>query len=165
MTVPFVYTRRVQFYETDLAGMVHFSWHCRYMEEAEHALWRAAGLSIAEPASDVRFPRVAASFDFRAPLRFEDEFEVRIRIAAMSARSIRYECDIVRGATDIARGTMTIACIRIGDGLGRPIEIPRAIAQALGARDVTPPAGRFRASPDRPARGSRPSRSGPPRRS
>ena len=35
--------RRVQFYETDAAGIVHFSWFYRYMEEAEHALWREAG--------------------------------------------------------------------------------------------------------------------------
>ena len=39
--------RRVQFYETDMAGIVHFSWFFRYLEEAEHAMWRAAGLSIA----------------------------------------------------------------------------------------------------------------------
>ena len=39
-------TRRVQFRETDAAGLVHFSSFFRYMEEAEHALWRAAGLSI-----------------------------------------------------------------------------------------------------------------------
>ncbi|HCE02754.1 MAG TPA: acyl-CoA thioesterase, partial [Acidobacteria bacterium] len=42
-------TRRVQFYETDSAGIVHFSVFFRYMEEAEHAMWRAAGLSIAVP--------------------------------------------------------------------------------------------------------------------
>ena len=39
----FTYRRRVQFYETDLAGIVHFSWYPRYMEEAEHAMWRDAG--------------------------------------------------------------------------------------------------------------------------
>ena len=38
--------RRVQFYETDAAGIVHFSWFFRYMEEAEHALWREAGLML-----------------------------------------------------------------------------------------------------------------------
>jgi len=54
--------RRVQFYETDAAGIVHFSWFFRYMEEAEHALWREAGLSIAPVVADVGWPRVAASF-------------------------------------------------------------------------------------------------------
>ena len=39
--------RRVQFYETDMAGIVHFSWFFRYLEEAEHAMWREAGLTIA----------------------------------------------------------------------------------------------------------------------
>ena len=62
--------RRVQFYETDTAGIVHFSWFYRYMEEAEYALWRAADLSIAPPDAEVGFPRVAASFDFHKPLRF-----------------------------------------------------------------------------------------------
>ena len=35
--------RRVQFYETDAAGIVHFSWYFRYMEEAELRAWREAG--------------------------------------------------------------------------------------------------------------------------
>ena len=55
--------RRVHFYETDAAGLVHFSWFFRYMEEAEHALWRESGLSIHPPGSDVGFPRVSTSFE------------------------------------------------------------------------------------------------------
>ena len=44
----FVYHRRVQFPETDASGIVHFTNFFKYVEEAEHALWRAAGMSIAE---------------------------------------------------------------------------------------------------------------------
>ena len=54
----YVHRRRVQFYETDAAGIVHFSWYFRYMEEAEHALWRAAGLSVPPPGGGVGWPRV-----------------------------------------------------------------------------------------------------------
>src|SRR3990172_6068366 len=50
------YRRRVQFADTDVAGVVHFSWIARYMEEAEHALWREAGLSIAPRDQPVGFP-------------------------------------------------------------------------------------------------------------
>ena len=39
--------RRVRFYEVDGAGIVHFSWFFRYMEEAEYELWRSAGLRAA----------------------------------------------------------------------------------------------------------------------
>ena len=42
----FRYTRKVFFYETDLAGVVHFSCYFRYMEEAEHALQVDPGLFV-----------------------------------------------------------------------------------------------------------------------
>ncbi len=90
-------TRRVQFYETDAAGIVHFSWFFRYMEEAEHALWRAAGLSIHPASSEIGWPRVATSFEFQRPLRFEDEFEVQLRIAEITRRTIRYTCRLAQG--------------------------------------------------------------------
>ena len=104
--------RRVQFHETDLAGLVHFSWFFRYMEEAEHALWREAGLSIHPPGAEIGWPRIAASFEFRSPLRFEDEFDVWLRVAEMTGRTMRYACVLKKGATDVATGTMTIACVR-----------------------------------------------------
>src|SRR3972149_9117555 len=110
--------RRVQFHEVDSAGIVHFSWFFRYMEEAEHALWREAGLSIAPPGAEGAFPRVSTSFDFRSPLRFEEEFDVRIRIAAISGKSIRYVCDVIRGDVLIAAATMTVTCVRRGAGGG-----------------------------------------------
>jgi YbgC/YbaW family acyl-CoA thioester hydrolase len=131
--------RRVQFYETDLAGMVHFSWYFRYMEEAEHALWRDAGISIAPPEDTIRFPRVSASCDFRAPLRFEDEFDVRIRVAAIGSRTMQYACTIVRGALTVATGAMTIACIdTAGGGPPTAIDIPAEIAARF---QVAAPAG------------------------
>ena len=74
------------------------------MEEAEHALWRAAGLSIAR-RSGIGFPRVAAAFDYHRPLRFEDEFDVRIRIVAIGEKSMRYVCALTRdGDEQIATG-------------------------------------------------------------
>lgn len=111
-TTEFRLRRRVQFYEADPAGIVHFSWFFRYMEEAEHALWRAAGLRIAPPDAEVGFPRVAASFDYLSPLRFDDEFDVHIRIAAISTRSISYACEVTRDGKSIATGTMTVVCVR-----------------------------------------------------
>ena len=54
----FRYTRKVFFYETDLAGVVHFSCYFRYMEEAEHALWRAAGLTVDRAGAAIGYPRV-----------------------------------------------------------------------------------------------------------
>jgi acyl-CoA thioester hydrolase len=121
--------RRVQFYETDAAGIVHFSWFFRYMEEAEHALWREAGLSIHAADSEIGWPRVAASFDFRRPLRFEEQFDVRLRIAEITRRTIRYTCLVAQGDTTIASGDLTVACVRKGPkGLMKSIDIPEDVA-------------------------------------
>jgi YbgC/YbaW family acyl-CoA thioester hydrolase len=102
--------RRVQFYETDAAGIVHFSWFFRYMEEAEHALWRAVGLSVAPPGSEIGWPRVATSFEFHRALRFEDEFEVWLRVTAIKTKTIQFACLLTRDDTKIATGSLTIAC-------------------------------------------------------
>ena len=107
--------RRVRFYEVDGARIVHFSWFFRYMEEAEYELWRSAGLSNA-PRADIAFPRVAASFDFRRPLRFEDEFDVRIRIAEIRSKTIRYSCELMHAGEIAATGSMTVACVRVVPG-------------------------------------------------
>jgi acyl-CoA thioester hydrolase len=105
-------TRRVQFAETDMAGVVHFSCFFRYMEEAEHALWRSAGLSVASRMSEIGWPRVSASCDYRAPLRFEEEFDVLVRVGAMSEKTIRFDFQITRSTEEIARGVMTVVCVR-----------------------------------------------------
>ena len=129
MTSQYRLQRRVQFYETDLAGIVHFSWFFRYMEEAEHAMWRAAGLKIATAGEEVGFPRLSASCDFHAPLHFEDEFEVWIRVAAITRRTIRYTCLITCGQTKIATGALAMACVskRPGEPM-KAIDIPPEIA-------------------------------------
>lgn len=129
----FRYRRRVQFAETDLVGVVHFSWIARYMEEAEHALWREAGLSIAPAGAKVLYPRVALSIDFKAPLVFEDEFEVHVRVESISARAIRYAHTVTRGATVIATGTMTAACVENGPPPLRGADIPEAVKQRLAS--------------------------------
>jgi YbgC/YbaW family acyl-CoA thioester hydrolase len=132
MSSPFRYARRVQFAETDLAGIVHFSWMFRYMEEAEHAAWRAAGLSIAERGGALGWPRVAASFEFRNPLHFEDEFEVVVRLADVGSRSLLYEHTITRGEVVIGSGRITTVCVqKAADGQMRAVEIPAAILETL----------------------------------
>jgi YbgC/YbaW family acyl-CoA thioester hydrolase len=126
--------RRVNFYETDAAGIVHFSTFLRYMEEAEHAMWRESGLSIAARGSDIGWPRVAVTFDFFRPLRFEDEFEVLIRIEEVAEKRIRYGCTITLGGEKCASGTMTIACVR--RRAGEPMKsmaIPEDIVTRLHA--------------------------------
>ncbi len=129
----FRYVRRVQFAETDLAGVVHFSWYLRYIEEAEHALWREAGLSIVPRDHAVGFPRVSLSIDYHAPLHFEDIVDVWIRLTGLSARTLSYATTLACGDAIVATATHTAVCV---DPRARPMRstaLPSDIRERLEA--------------------------------
>ena len=139
-------TRRVQFHETDAAGVVHFSRYFLYMEEAEHALWRAAGLSIHPRGAEVGWPRVSAAFEYHRALRFEEEFEIRVRIVAIDERTISYACLLSRDGTRIATGRCTIACASLRPnqpmrGAAIPDEVRARLAVAPDDATLPPDPG------------------------
>lgn len=124
--------RRVQFSETDVAGIVHFANFFRYFEDAEHALWREAGLSIHPEASPIGWPRVAASCEFHRPLKFEQEFEISVRISEMTKRTISYAGEITSNGERIATGVWKIACVtKLPDGGMKSADIPADVANRL----------------------------------
>lgn len=124
--------RRVQFSETDAAGIVHFSHFFRYFEDAEHALWREAGLSIHPEASTIGWPRVTASCEYQRPLKFEQVFDVTVRISEMSRRTIAYVGEITRNGERIATGTWKIVCVnKLPDGSLKSADIPADVTSRL----------------------------------
>ena len=124
--------RRVLFSETDAAGLVHFSNFFRYLEDAEHQLWRDAGLSIHPETSSIGWPRVAASCEFHRPLKFEQDFEIVVRIAEMTKRTIAYSGEISRNGERVATGIWKIACVtRLPDGSIKSADIPADVADRL----------------------------------
>ncbi len=96
MSYRFTLTERVQFADTDMAGIVHFSNFFRYIERAEHAFFRSLEMSIWDNAptipegEHVGWPRVHASCDYRAPLFFEEEFEIELLVEEVRSKTIRY---------------------------------------------------------------------------
>lgn len=124
-----IYRRRVTYPETDASGIVHFTNFFKYVEEAEHALWRAVGLSIESRDPGIGFPRVAASFAYRRPLRFEDEFEVHLRVAEKTAKTMRYAALLMKDGELLAEGSLMIICVRRTPGQPmKATEIPDDIS-------------------------------------
>ena len=85
-------TRKVEFADTDMAGIMHFAHFYRWMEVCEHEFLRAAGLSVHMKTEEgqIGWPRVNTSCRFKSPLRFEDEVEICLRVREMRDRSIVY---------------------------------------------------------------------------
>ena len=140
--MPYEYkaVRRVEFSETDLAGIVHYANFFRYMETAEHAFFRSLGVSIVTTTTDppVGWPRVHASCDFRQPLRFEDEFEIHLLVAEKKSKALSYLIKFRKlngpAPVEVARGKLTVVCVtRDAHGKMSATTIPAAIAGQIEA--------------------------------
>jgi YbgC/YbaW family acyl-CoA thioester hydrolase len=115
-----------------MAGQVHFSNFFRYMEEAEHAIWRQAGMRIAAEGREHQWPRISAHCDFKSRLRVDDEFEVRTEIAKLTNRTIQWAHTMMRGGTLVATGTVTAVCVKLqADGTFKAVAMPAEIVSRL----------------------------------
>jgi acyl-CoA thioesterase FadM len=115
----FTLTRRVEFHETDAAGLMHFSNFYRWMEVCEHEWFRALGLEIMTSGTDgyLRgWPRRDSSCAHLRPLRCGDVVRI-VATAEVSgdsalAYSFRFEKDRAGRWTEVAHGQMTTTHVR-----------------------------------------------------
>jgi YbgC/YbaW family acyl-CoA thioester hydrolase len=85
--------RRVQWIDTDAAGIYHYSNVVRWAENAEAELHRELGII------DQTFgatPRVAVEFEFRSPLYFDDLVDTTITVARVGETSVTYDIEVRR---------------------------------------------------------------------
>ncbi len=135
----FSYQRRIDYCDTDMGGIVHFSRFFVYMETAEHEFLRARGTGVDRTVDGVRisWPRVSASCDYKSPARFGDVIDVRVRIVRRGVKSMTYGFEFRCGDTLLAEGqTTAVCCIIHANRSPEPVEIPDWFAQAL-ERDAT----------------------------
>ena len=126
--------RRVEFSDTDTAGIVHFTRFFAYMESAEHEFLRSLGTSvIAEhDGKKIGWPRVSATCDYRAPAYFEDELDIRLEVIRKGNRSLTYGYTFTREDTMIAEGQIVTACclVELGEKM-RAVELPKMFQKQI----------------------------------
>jgi YbgC/YbaW family acyl-CoA thioester hydrolase len=134
-------TRRIEFADTDMAGMVHFANFFRFMESAEVEFLRSRGLSVSLPweGQKIGFPRVSATCDYLQPARFEDVLDVVVRLQSIGKKSVTYGFEFSKKGDAIARGQVTSVCCRvIGDHQLESIEIPASLRAILEKTPTLP---------------------------
>jgi len=126
MSLTFSTSRRVEFAETDMAGVMHFANYFRWMEEVEHEMFRSIGLSVLQPDGErtISWPRIKVACEYRGPLRFEDEVEVRLTVQKVGSKSITYHAVFEHDGQRRADGEVTMVCCEMRDGQFRSIDIP-----------------------------------------
>jgi YbgC/YbaW family acyl-CoA thioester hydrolase len=136
MPYEFRYSRRVEFSDTDLAGIVHFSNYFKYMEAAEHAFCLSLGFSVhaMHQGQLLTWPRVQVQCEYLRPLHFEDLVEVHLLVLEKGRKSVRYgfifSTERKGEMTKAALGTMKVVCVTrdAETGLFRSIPIPEDIS-------------------------------------
>jgi acyl-CoA thioester hydrolase len=139
MGFEFTQQRRVEFAETDMAGIVHFANFFRWMESAEHAFLRSLGYSVHTTGDEkaTGWPRLKVSCDYSKPLRFEENVDVVLSVAEVRTRSVRYTFVIRRSADrEVAARGETVAVHARLDPAGGRLEacpIPDGLRSELAA--------------------------------
>lgn len=147
MPFEFKATRRVEFSETDMAGIVHYANFFRYMETAEHGFYRSLGYSVhmTQFTPPLGFPRVHAECDYKKPIKFEDMVQIHLLVKEKRSRVLSYLFKFNRldprepeaPGMEVARGLLTTVCVaHLPDGRFEATLIPHELADKI---QVAPP--------------------------
>jgi YbgC/YbaW family acyl-CoA thioester hydrolase len=139
MAYEFTSIRRVEFSETDMAGLVHFSNYFRYMETAERDFFESLGLNLilSKPGEMTGWPRIRAECKFSAPLRFGDTIEIHLAVKTIKDRSIDYQFRIFSKQKDgnrvqAAKAHITTVFSRLDEnGEIQSMEIPPEVRSRI----------------------------------
>jgi len=139
MAHEFTYRRRVEFADTDAAGVCHFAAFFRFMEEAEHAFYRSLGGSAyrSEEGRTEGMPRVSVSCEYLRPARYADELDVRLAVREKTAKAIEYAVrfDVVRDGAPVtlARGRMRVVHVvrTAGEDEWRAADLPAGLRDRI----------------------------------
>ena len=129
----FVTGVRVYFQDTDAGGIVYFGRYGRYLERAIIAYRRAAGVPLVGEEGHL-FAIRSFEVAYHAPLRFDDEVEVFVRLASIGTTSHAMEARLERidsdGALHVADAAAVIVGVDSWDG-GRPTPMPDSMRRAF----------------------------------
>lgn len=122
--------RRVAWNETDAAGHNHFTAVFRWIEEAEHVLFRSIGV---EASMIPRIPRVHFEVDYFDRLYFDELIEVRVGVAKVGTSSCQFGFDVRKadGGRAIGGGYVIVHASGTASGAA---PWPKGIRENLSAR-------------------------------
>jgi len=147
MAHAFTTTRRVEFAETDLAGIAHFANFFRWMESAEHEFFRSLGLAVHGQLDgrEFGFVRVHAECDYARPVHYGELVTIGLAVRQSSSKALAYEFEFRATAANaaandepVARGRLDVVHVTRPGGEGdrlRATDIPDEIVRRL---DVAP---------------------------
>ncbi len=133
---------RVEWGETDTAGIIYYPNYYRWFDRATHALFRAAGMPVVELVAQHGWahPVAETGCRFLAPLYYDDLVTVETSVSEVRRRTFRLEHRVRRGETITGEGFELRAWIKLGEpgasGRLAAIEIPAEYAARLRGEKI-----------------------------
>ena len=135
---PFRYRQRVRFGETDMQNVVYYANYLLYAEVGRVAYLRELGLVHGDIlAKGLDFTIGEASVRYRAPLRFDEEFDIKVRVGEIRHSSWAFEYAVDR-ADGLHCAEMTTVQVMIDRSTLRATRIPADLRRTLAtAKDAS----------------------------
>lgn len=123
-----VLRRRIEWIDTDAAGIYHYTTTFRLAEAAEAAMHTALGIADRTFGAT---PRLGVEMDFKRSLRFNDEVEATLVVTAVGRSSVSYGFTLAGPDGVAAVGRLT-ACL-VDDATGRATPWPDDMRRLLAS--------------------------------
>jgi len=129
---PFAYRQRVRFGETDLQAVVYYANYLVFAEVGRVAYLRELGILYERDlvAQGIDFTIGEARVRYHAPLRFDDEYDIKVRVGKIrhSSWTFEYAIDRADGTHCVDASTIQVMLDRKS---GRATRIPEALRGIL----------------------------------
>lgn len=127
-----LFTCRVYFEDTDLAGIVYYANYLRFIERARSEWVRSLGIDQGRlrATEGVVFAVRRIEADYLRPAVFDDLLEVRTRPLALTGARLDLAQQVCRGAEVLFAARVTLVALTAA---GRPARMPPALNAALAA--------------------------------
>jgi len=135
VTEPFRYSQRVRYHDCDPQGVVFNANYLTYFDVTMTELWRELGGYQAMVDAGVDMVVAEARLRYRAPLRFDDEFEARVTIGRLGETSMTAAIELARDGDVAVEGELRYVFIE-ADG-GPKAVIPEPIRAGLARFQLT----------------------------
>ena len=142
MSRVFTTIRQVEFSETDMAGIAHFSNYFKWMEATEHLFLQQQQIPLIEVQNSKTYawPRINVSCNYKAPLFLQDKVEIELVLESISKHKVTYSFKFYRLIPNsekihVATGEMTTVFASTPPLTRAPI--PEAIQKKLNYPEMT----------------------------
>lgn len=123
-------TVRVRYAETDRMGVVYYANYLVWFEVGRTEWLRQTGWSYKDMEADgVALPVIEAHCEYRQPVRYDDEVEIRTRATLVSPVRVRFDYEIVLGDNASAATGHTVHAAL--DAAGKPCRLPDRVRAML----------------------------------